>query len=115
YSMTRQAIQLGLLPRIRISQTSAQSYGQIYVGFVNWALMVLTLVLTITFRSSDNLASAFGVAVSLTMLLTSVLMFRAMRDIWHWSLALSLIVAGLFLVVDLSFVAANMMKLFEGG
>jgi len=69
YSMTRQAIQLGLLPRIRISQTSAQSYGQIYVGTVNWALMALTLVLTATFRSSDNLAAAFGVAVSLTMLL----------------------------------------------
>ncbi len=76
YSMTRQAIQLGLLPRVRISQTSAQSYGQIYVGLVNWALMALTLVLTVTFRSSDNLAAAFGVAVSLTMLLTSLLMYR---------------------------------------
>jgi KUP system potassium uptake protein len=115
FSMTRQAIQLGLCPRMHITQTSDEGYGQIYVGFVNWLLMTLTLVLTITFRSSDNLAAAFGIAVSLTMLLTSVLMFRAMRDIWHWSLALSLIVAGLFLVVDLSFVAANMMKLFEGG
>ena len=96
YSMTRQAIQLGLLPRISISQTSAQSYGQIYVGLVNWALMALTLVLTATFRSSDNLAAAFGVAVSLTMLLTSVLMFVAMREVWRWSLPLSLAVAGLF-------------------
>ena len=115
YSMTRQAIQLGLLPRIRISQTSAQSYGQIYVGFVNWALMVLTLVLTITFRSSDNLAAAFGVAVSLTMLLTSVLMFIAMREVWRWSLPLSIAVAGLFVCVDGSFVAANLVKFFEGG
>ena len=115
FSMTRQAIQLGLCPRMHITQTSAEGYGQIYVGLVNWLLMTLTIVLTITFRSSDNLAAAFGIAVSLTMLLTSVLMFRAMRDIWHWSLALSLIVAGLFLVVDLSFVSANMMKLFEGG
>jgi len=65
YSMTRQAIQLGLLPRVRISQTSAQSYGQIYVGMVNWSLMALTLVLTAIFQSSDNLAAAFGVAVSL--------------------------------------------------
>jgi len=76
------------------SQTSAESYGQIYVGFVNWALMALTLVLTITFRSSDNLAAAFGIAVSMTMLLTSVLMFIAMREVWRWSLPLSLLVAG---------------------
>ena len=115
FSMTRQAIQLGLLPRINVSQTSAESYGQIYVGFVNWALMALTLVLTITFRSSDNLAAAFGIAVSLTMLLTSVLMFIAMREVWRWSLPLSLLVAGLFITVDGSFVAANMVKFFEGG
>ena len=115
FSMTRQAIQLGLCPRMHITQTSAEGYGQIYVGFVNWLLMALTLVLTVTFRSSDNLAAAFGIAVSMTMLLTSILMFRAMRDIWHWRLAVSLIVAGLFVTVDLSFVTANMMKIFEGG
>jgi KUP system potassium uptake protein len=115
FSMTRQAIQLGLCPRMHITQTSAEGYGQIYVGFVNWLLMALTLALTVTFRSSDNLAAAFGIAVSMTMLLTSILMFRAMRDIWHWSLAASLIVAGVFVAVDLSFVTANMMKLFEGG
>ncbi len=115
YSMTRQAIQLGLLPRVRISQTSAQSYGQIYVGVVNWSLMVLTLMLTAIFQSSDKLAAAFGVAVSLTMLLTSVLMFLAMRELWRWSLPLSLAVAGLFVCVDGSFVAANFVKFFEGG
>ena len=115
YSMTRQAIQLGLLPRVRISQTSEQSYGQIYVGVVNWSLMVLTLILTATFRSSDNLAAAFGVAVSLTMLLTSILMFVAMREVWKWSLALSLAAAGLFVCVDSAFVAANLAKFFEGG
>ncbi len=115
YSMTRQAIQLGLLPRVKISQTSAQSYGQIYVGLVNWALMALTLVLTATFRSSDNLAAAFGVAVSLTMLLTSVLMYLAMREVWRWSLPVSLVVAGFFICVDGSFVAANFVKFFEGG
>jgi len=115
FSMTRQAIQLGLLPRIHVSQTSAESYGQIYVGFVNWALMALTLVLTITFRSSDSLAAAFGIAVSMTMLLTSFLMFVAMRQIWNWSLPLSIATAGLFVIVDGSFVAANMVKFFEGG
>ena len=66
-----------------------EGYGQIYVGFVNWTLMVLTLVLTVSFRSSDNLASAFGIAVALTMLLTSMLIFLAMREVWGWSLWLS--------------------------
>jgi KUP system potassium uptake protein len=115
FSMTRQAIQLGLCPRLHITQTSAQGYGQIYVGFVNWALMLLTLTLTISFRSSDNLASAFGIAVALTMLLTSMLMFLAMREVWGWSLWLSVLVAGVFVAVDLSFVTANMMKVVEGG
>ncbi len=115
FSMTRQAIQLGLCPRLHITQTSAEGYGQIYVGFVNWILMALTLALTIAFRSSENLAAAFGIAVSLTMFLTSLLMFRAMRDIWRWSLVASVLVAGLFITVDLAFVAANLMKLFEGG
>jgi len=115
FSMTRQAIQLGLCPRLHITQTSSEGYGQIYVGFVNWALMVLTLGLALSFRSSDNLASAFGIAVALTMLLTSLLMFIAMREVWGWSLPLSIAVAGLFVVVDLSFVAANMMKVVEGG
>jgi KUP system potassium uptake protein len=115
FSMTRQAIQLGLCPRMHIVQTSAAGYGQIYIGFVNWTLMILTLGLTLGFRSSDNLAAAFGIAVSMTMLLTSMLLFLAMREIWDWSLWLSLAVAGLFVIVDLSFVSANMMKVFEGG
>jgi len=115
FSMTRQAIQLGLCPRLHITQTSSEGYGQIYVGFVNWALMVLTLGLAVTFRSSDNLASAFGIAVALTMLLTTLLMFLAMREVWGWSVLLSCAVAGVFLIVDLSFVAANLMKVLEGG
>src|SRR5262249_35415447 len=115
FSMTRQAIQLGLCPRLHITQTSSEGYGQIYVGFVNWVRMALTLTLTVTFRSSDNLASAFGIAVALTMLLTSLLMFLAMREVWRWSLPLSILVAGIFVIVDLSFVTANMMKVLEGG
>ncbi len=115
FSMTRQAIQLGLCPRLNIKQTSAEGYGQIYVGFVNWALMALTLTLTVTFRSSDNLAAAYGIAVSLTMLLTSVLVYLAMREVWRWSLPASLTVAGAFIVVDLSFVVANLTKVLEGG
>jgi KUP system potassium uptake protein len=82
FSMTRQAIQLGLCPRLHITQTSLEGYGQIYVGFVNWTLMVLTLGLAVSFRSSVNLAAAFGIAVALTMLLTSLLLFLAMRELW---------------------------------
>jgi KUP system potassium uptake protein len=115
FSMTRQAIQLGLCPRLHIVQTSAAGYGQIYIGFVNWSLMILTLGLTLGFRSSDNLAAAFGIAVSLTMLLTSVLLFLTMREIWGWKLPLALGTAGIFVIVDLSFVSANMMKVLEGG
>ena len=72
-------------------------------------------MLTVSFRSSDNLASAFGIAVALTMLLTSMLMFLAMREVWGWSLIAGVVVAGLFVIVDLSFVAANMMKVLQGG
>ena len=115
FSMTRQAIQLGLCPRLHITQTSPDGYGQIYVGFVNWILMALTLGLILGFRSSDNLAAAFGIAVSMTMLLTSILMFVAMREVWGWSLPLSIAVAGLFVAVDLAFVSANLMKVFDGG
>jgi KUP system potassium uptake protein len=115
FSMTRQAMQLGWLPRLRIKQTSEEGYGQIYVGAVNWLLMLVTLGLTIGFGKSDNLAAAYGIAVSLTMLMTSVLLFIAMREIWNWPLwAAGLIAAG-FLIVDGGFFAANMAKVLEGG
>ncbi len=104
FSMTRQAIQLGLCPRLRITQTSSEGYGQIYVGFVNWTLMALTLGLAVSFRSSDNLAAAFGIAVALTMLLTSLLMFVDMREVWGWSLLVSVLVAGVFVIVDFTHV-----------
>jgi KUP system potassium uptake protein len=115
YSMTRQAIQLGWMPRLNIKQTSEEGYGQIYVGTVNWLLMVVTLCLTIGFGKSDNLAAAYGIAVSATMLMTSVLLFIAMREIWHWSLLAAGSVAAVFLIVDAGFLAANLTKLFDGG
>jgi KUP system potassium uptake protein len=115
YSMTRQAIQLGWLPRLTITQTSEEGYGQIYVAAVNWLLMVVTLALTIGFGKSDNLAAAYGIAVSATMLMTSVLLFIAMREIWGWPLAAAGAVAALFIAIDGSFFAANMAKVFEGG
>jgi len=115
FSMTRQAIQLGLLPRMTITQTSDQGYGQIYVAAVNWLLMCFTLGLTVSFGSSDRLAAAFGVAVALTMLLTTMLMYVLMRDVWHWTLAARVAVAGTLASVDICFVSANLTKVFEGG
>jgi KUP system potassium uptake protein len=115
FSMTRQAIALGWMPRLRVIQTSEEGYGQIYIGAVNWLLMIATLGVTIIFRRSDNLAAAYGIAVSLTMLLTSVLLFIAMREIWGWSLVKAGAVALLFLVVDFGFFTANVTKALEGG
>jgi KUP system potassium uptake protein len=115
YSMTRQAIQLGWLPRMAIRQTSEEGYGQIYVGTVNWLLMIVTLGLTIGFGKSDNLAAAYGIAVSATMLMTSVLLFIAMREIWNWPVWAAGAVAALFIIIDFSFFAANMAKVLEGG
>jgi KUP system potassium uptake protein len=115
FSMTRQAMLLGWLPRLKIKQTSAEGYGQIYVGSVNWLLMIVTLGLTIGFGKSDNLAAAYGIAVSLTMLMTSVLLFIAMREIWGWSVWAAGAVAGAFLIVDGGFFVANMAKFLDGG
>jgi KUP system potassium uptake protein len=115
FSMTRQAIQLGWLPRLTIKQTSSEGYGQIYVGVVNWLLMIVTVGLTIGFGKSDHLASAYGIAVSLTMLMTSALLFIAMREIWGWSLLAAGAVAGFFLIIDSAFFLANLTKIGDGG
>lgn len=115
FSMTRQAIQLGWLPRLRIKQTAAESYGQIYIGIINWLLMVVTIGLVVFFKSSDKLAAAYGIAVSLTMLMTTGLLFVAMREVWRWSLASSAVIALCFLVIDATFLFANLIKVLEGG
>jgi KUP system potassium uptake protein len=115
FSMTRQAMQLGWLPGVSIRQTSDRVYGQIYVPVVNWLLMAATVATTIAFGSSDRLAGAYGTAVATTMLLTTVLLFRAMRDRWRWPLAAACAVAGFFLAVDSSFFVANLWKIAEGG
>jgi KUP system potassium uptake protein len=115
FSMTRQAIQLGWLPRLHIKQTSEKGYGQIYVGVVNWLLMIVTIALTLLFRKSDNLAAAYGIAVSLTMLMTSFLLFIAMREILRWSLWASAALAAVFIFIDAGFFAANSLKIAEGG
>jgi KUP system potassium uptake protein len=115
FSMTRQAMQLGWLPGVAIRQTSDRIYGQIYVPVVNWLLMAATIATTIAFGSSDRLAGAYGTAVSTTMLLTTILLFRAMRDVWRWPIAAVIAIAGVFLVVDAGFFFANLLKIAEGG
>jgi len=115
FSMTRQAMRLGWMPRMQITQTSDEGYGQIYVGAVNWLLMLVTISLTVAFKKSDNLAAAYGIAVSATMLMTTALLFIAMREILRLSLLASCVVAGAFLVVDSAFFLANLVKIEEGG
>ena len=115
FSLTRQAMQLGWFPGLNIRQTSDKEYGQIYVSTVNWLMMAGTLFLTLSFGSSDKLAGAYGTAVSTTMLLTTALLFNAMRNVWRWPAVGALLVSGLFLLVDLAFFGANLLKIRDGG
>ena len=115
YSMTRQAIHLGWCPRMKITQTSSEGYGQIYISAVNWVLMIVTIGLTVYFGSSDRLAAAYGIAVSLTMLLTTSLLFVLAQEIWKWNLYFTIIVVGAFFCIDIIFVSANFSKILEGG
>ena len=115
FSMTRQAMQLGWMPGVNIKQTSDKMYGQIYVPVVNWLMMIATVAITVMFGSSDRLAGAYGTAVSTTMLLTTGLLLAAMRTVWKWPPVVSYGVAGLFLVVDLAFFLANLLKIVDGG
>jgi KUP system potassium uptake protein len=115
FSMTRQAMQLGWLPGVAIRQTSDRIYGQIYVPVVNWLLMAATIATTIAFGSSDRLAGAYGTAVSTTMLLTTVLLYRAMRDVWRWPAGVAMGISAVFLVVDGGFFLANLLKIADGG
>ena len=115
FSLTRQAMQLGWFPGLNIRQTSDKEYGQIYVPVVNWTMMVCTLFLTFSFGSSDALAGAYGTAVSTTMLLTTALLFNAMRDVWRWPVVVALLTSLVFLLIDLAFFGANLLKIREGG
>jgi KUP system potassium uptake protein len=115
FSMTRQAIQLGLLPRLQVIQTSAHGYGQIYLPGVNYLLMAATIGLAISFGSSSSLAAAYGIAVSATMLATTVLLCIAMRETWKWPLPVVTVIGIGFATVDAGFLFANMMKIARGG
>src|SRR5260370_38183989 len=113
--MAREANQVGWVPRLRIKPTSSEGYGPIFVGGVNWLLMTVTVALTIGFGKSDNLASAYGIAVSLTMLMTSALLFIAMREIWGWGLLAAGSAAPFFLVIVGPFSSPNLSKILAGG
>jgi len=115
FSLTRQAIQLGYLPRMEIIHTSRAEIGQIYIPSVNWALMAATIVLVIGFRTSSNLAAAYGVAVSTTMLITTILAYVVARDLLHWSAFRAGLITAAFLVGDLAFLTANYFKIIHGG
>jgi len=115
YSLTMQAIQLGLLPRLRILHTSHSTQGQIYMPQVNWFLMVACLGLVLSFQSSSRLAAAYGIAVSLTMLITTFLFYWVARHLWKWPAWLVVLVCGGFTVVEASFVGANSLKFLQGG
>jgi len=115
FSVTKQVIQLGYLPRLRIEHTSVRDTGQIYIPFVNWGLFAAIVLAVVLFRSSSNLASAYGIAVTLDMLITTVLTFFVIRYGWKYPLVLCIAATGFFFVVDLAFFTSNMLKLFEGG
>lgn len=115
YSLTMQAVQLGFSPRIRIDHTSMQEYGQIYVAGINWALMVGCIAIVVGFRTSSNLAAAYGVAVTSTMVITTMLLYVVARERWGWNAVTAGMVAGLFLIVDLAFFGANIIKVAQGG
>jgi KUP system potassium uptake protein len=115
YSVTKQVIQLGYLPRLQIQHTSTRDTGQIYMPFVNWSLFVMIVLAVVLFRSSSNLAAAYGIAVTLDMTITTVLTFFVIRYGWGYPLALCIAATGFFFVIDLAFFSSNLLKLAEGG
>jgi len=115
FSLTRQAIQLGYAPRLTVEHTSSWEMGQIYVPQVNWFLAVSTILIVIGFRSSGALAAAYGIAVTMTMIITALLLHVIAVERWRWPRPLALAVTSAFLVIDLSFFSANLLKVFQGG
>ena len=115
YSMTSEAILLGFVPRMKVVHTSEREIGQIYVPFINWVLCVIVVIVVLMFRKSDNLAAAYGIAVSSTMLITSLLSALVMHKSWKWRRTTVTLIVGSFLLVDTGFFASNLSKILEGG
>ena len=115
FSVTKQVIQLGYLPRLNILHTSVRDTGQIYIPFVNWGLFVAIVLAVVMFRTSGNLAAAYGIAVTTDMLITTILTFYVVRHAWKYPLWLCLAATGFFFVVDLAFWGSNLLKFLDGG
>jgi KUP system potassium uptake protein len=115
FSLTMQAVQLGFAPRLAIRHTSADAMGQIYLPMVNWALMLSCIALVVGFRSSSNLAAAYGISITSTMAITTILFYVVARWKWGWSPAFAALLCGLFVVIDLAFFGANVLKIAHGG
>jgi KUP system potassium uptake protein len=115
FSVTKQVIQLGYLPRLNILHTSVREAGQIYIPFVNWGLFVAIVLAVVMFKTSGNLAAAYGIAVTTDMLITTILTFYVVRYGWKYPLWLCVVATGWFFVVDFAFFASNLLKLFAGG
>ena len=115
FSLTQQAIQLGFVPRLRVLHTSESAVGQIYIPVVNWALMTMVLLLVLFFRSSSNLAAAYGIAVTGAMFIDSVLLGVVLTVLWKWNKAWALPLLGIFLIVDVAYLSSNLTKVPAGG
>jgi len=115
FSLTFQALQLGFLPRLKIEHTSEKERGQIYIPRVNYLMCFATILLVISFKSSSNLAAAYGIAVSTAMIITTVLLYYAMRKLWKWNLGVSILIISILFAIDLAFWSANLLKLPQGG
>jgi KUP system potassium uptake protein len=115
FSVTQQAIQLGFVPRLRITHTSEAAAGQIYIPIINWALMTMVILLVLTFRSSSNLAAAYGIAVTGAMLIDSVLISVVLRQMWNWNRYVVFGLLALFFTVDFTYLSANLLKIPAGG
>ena len=115
FSVVRQAIQLGLMPRLRIAHTSARTVGQIYIPAINWALMILVVLLILGFKESSNLAAAYGIAVTGTMFITAIMLGVLEVRVWKWPLWLVALEIGVFITIDGLYFASNLTKLFAGG
>ncbi len=115
YSLTRQAIQLGYCPRMNVMQTSEHEIGQVYLPWINWVLLAAIIALVVGFGSSSNLAAAYGIAVTATMAIDSILAFVVMRFLWGWHIAFALPLAAAFLFIDIAYFTSNAIKIVEGG
>jgi KUP system potassium uptake protein len=115
FSLTRAAIQMGYCPRLTILHTSERAIGQIYIPFINWMLLAAIIGLVVGFRNSDNLAGAYGIAVTMAMLIDSILIFVVMRRLWNWPVWVAVAIATPLLLIDLTFLASNSLKIPDGG